>query len=216
MSDEHINPYSPPSGTREDSKPYAPPISRSVSKKNQVDEELASRFMRLVARIIDGVIQVIVEFPITLYVLELTFFELMFGGTPPNEADGAASAVATLFFVHSEDTYRYLLVSFLIYVCIQFYFLKSRGQTLGKMAVGIRIVDYETGNVPKIQFGLGTREGIQWLFQLVPLLTFFAIIDVLPIFAAQRRCLHDYWAFTKVIKARGHRLDWDRFDDLND
>ena len=92
-------------------------------------------------------------------------------------------------------------------VLYQWYLLSTRGQTLGKRVMGIRIVDLE-GKPAGFFSALLLRS---WVFSsvvsaaasftsvLIPFagLVLF-LLDYVPLFGEDRRCLHDYLAGTQV------------------
>ena len=81
------------------------------------------------------------------------------------------------------------------------YLLAKRGQTIGKVIVGTRIVDVADGRVPKLVRSLGVRYGTIWLVSLIPFVGgLLSLLDALVIFRRDRRCLHDLSAGTKVVK----------------
>ena len=97
-----------------------------------------------------------------------------------------------------------LFVEFLIgigvYVAVNTYLLATRGQSVGKYLLKIQIVDYYSEEIPKLRFSLVLREGIMNFLSLFGFLgALIALVDALFIFATDKRCLHDYWAFTKVV-----------------
>jgi len=93
------------------------------------------------------------------------------------------------------------LCSFALFALVQGWFLHVRGQTLGKMALGIRIKRTD-GSRAGVGRTMGLRVGVTWLVGAIPVagpvLTF---ADVLFIFGKSRRCLHDFIANTIVVKA---------------
>jgi uncharacterized RDD family membrane protein YckC len=74
--------------------------------------------------------------------------------------------------------------------------LTSRGQTLGKMAVGVKVVSAEGGPISAGQAWIraSSRGGMSLLYCLGP-------VDALFIFTARHRTLHDRLARTLVVKA---------------
>jgi uncharacterized RDD family membrane protein YckC len=79
--------------------------------------------------------------------------------------------------------------------------LARRGQTLGKMALGIRIVRPD-GSRASLARLLGLRYGVGSAVAIIPgAAQIYAVIDSLLIFRASRRCLHDTIADTIVVKA---------------
>lgn len=74
--------------------------------------------------------------------------------------------------------------------------LSSRGQTLGKMAVGIKVVTPE---------GQEIGAGQAWARALVRqvFFSYFALVNVLPaLFTKQRTAVHDLAAKTRVVRFR--------------
>jgi uncharacterized RDD family membrane protein YckC len=76
--------------------------------------------------------------------------------------------------------------------------LATRGQTIGKRLLGLRIVRLD-GSRATFQSALVVRAMVTMLLDLVP---GFALVDALFIFRGDRRCLHDLIAGTKVVDAR--------------
>jgi len=89
-----------------------------------------------------------------------------------------------------------------IFLVLHGYFLATRGQTIGKIAAGVRIVDFHTGQL--LSFGklIGLRVIPVWVAAVVPFAGgCLALIDILFIFGNDRRCVHDLIAGTKVVEA---------------
>jgi uncharacterized RDD family membrane protein YckC len=89
----------------------------------------------------------------------------------------------------------------LVFLVVNGYLLATRGQTVAKMILGLRIVrpDGERASAGRI---LGLRYGVGFLLGIVPLLGgIYGLIDALMIFRDSRRCLHDNIADTIVIRA---------------
>lgn len=83
----------------------------------------------------------------------------------------------------------------------QLYLLSSFGQTIGKRMLGIRIVRND-----------GSRASLGRIFLLRILVPaainagcgLFGLVDALFIFAADRRCVHDHLADTKVVRVESY------------
>ncbi len=91
------------------------------------------------------------------------------------------------------------LIGLLVY---QIRLLSSEGQTWGKKTMKIRIVLYETGEIPSLGKSLGIRVFVNNLIGSIPVVgPIYSIADPLFIFGAERRCLHDLMAGTKVVEA---------------
>ena len=87
-----------------------------------------------------------------------------------------------------------------IFVLVHGWLLVTRGQTVGKVLMKIRIVRSDGARVSPGRLGL--RYGIGWLVSVVPALgQAWGLVDALLIFRASRRCLHDLIADTIVVRA---------------
>ncbi|WP_254510436.1 RDD family protein [Anatilimnocola floriformis] len=85
----------------------------------------------------------------------------------------------------------------LMLLLIQWNMIASRGQSIGKYLLGMKIVDPHGGN-PGFICGVILRNWVRFALSFIP---FFSLIDVLFIFGDSRRCLHDYLAGTTVVEA---------------
>ena len=177
---------SPKEPSNSNLNPYQAP--RSSVESTQDGLVLASRWNRLFARIIDGILLLLLSMPLLYW-----FTGDWLGVTSTDDFDIFWSSDSPLIFVE-------FLISIGVFVAVNTYLLANRGQTVGKFLLKIRIVDYYTEEIPKLRFSLVLREGIMTLLNLFGFLgAFIALVDVLFIFATNKRCLHDYWAFTKVV-----------------
>jgi uncharacterized RDD family membrane protein YckC len=91
----------------------------------------------------------------------------------------------------------------LVLMVIQAVLLTLRGQTVGKILCGIRIVRFPSGSrVGFVRVWL-VRSLVTGLLGKVPYVgSIFALVDILFIFSPNKRCLHDLLAGTKVVTAR--------------
>lgn len=169
--------------------------------ENEIDQQpqevhrefpLAGRGQRLAAKLLDGLAEMILLFPIALALGIVSYFELMASGEidmfPINIAMQMAAAG---FMVHL------LLHSYLLY----FY-----GQTIGKRIMGIAIVN-SANKVPGYNRIIGLRYLPFYLLGQIPGLSTLALVDVLFIFREDRRCLHDMMAGTRVIDVTGSQAN---------
>ena len=81
---------------------------------------------------------------------------------------------------------------------LQIVLLTKDGQTLGKKALGIRIVKVDTGLNGGFVPNVLLRFILNGLLVFIPLYFF---VDALFIFRGDRRCIHDLIASTHVIVA---------------
>lgn len=80
--------------------------------------------------------------------------------------------------------------------------LHTRGQTLGKRLVGIRIVDAATGGVPPLARLVLLRYGSFWLLNALPGIRTLAFpLDFGFMLRRDRRALHDLVGGTQVVEA---------------
>jgi uncharacterized RDD family membrane protein YckC len=88
----------------------------------------------------------------------------------------------------------------LVFLVAHGYLLASRGQTIGKALLQMRIVRPDGSPASLVRL-LGLRYGIGYLINFVPAISIvYALIDSLLIFRSSKRCLHDDIADTVVIK----------------
>ncbi len=140
---------------------------------------LADPGQRLLARIIDGVLLAVAFF--------IVFFVLTFlAGGFEDEGLGAAAALA-------------ILVPFAGVILYEVGLTATRGQTVGKMAMGIKVVDMATGREP----GWGPSF-VRWVIPVVMgFVPFLTLVDALwLLWDTNRQCLHDKPAKTLVIRIR--------------
>jgi len=167
---------------------------------------LAARSLRLLAVMIDSLIAGVLVF--------FTAFGAIVGGAGTIGAfagakdqllakvGGGGLAVAGLILAVVAGTALFVLTLY------QWYLLSTLGQTIGKRACGIRIVDATTGKpagfiravllrslLPMLMVSVLTAL-LGWLFP--PIGGLLAGINLVPIFGPGRRCLHDYLAGTDV------------------
>jgi uncharacterized RDD family membrane protein YckC len=88
-----------------------------------------------------------------------------------------------------------IVMAFVVAFVYEGVMLQVRGQTLGKMAVGIKVVGPD---------GAEISPGQAWGRSLIRnLFNYFAIVDYLPAaFTKQRTCIHDLIAKTRVVRVR--------------
>jgi uncharacterized RDD family membrane protein YckC len=164
-----------------DNDPYQPPAAelRTPVQLGPDGAVLASRESRLGAAILDTII-------IGAVVVPLQWMSGMY-------ENPAANTLAT--------TAAWGGAGLLLYLLIQGYFLATRAQTIGKMALNIKIVTLDGQNAD-LQRILLLRTLPITLVSMIPLVGgLFSIVDSLFIFRADQRCVHDHIAGTRVVKA---------------
>jgi uncharacterized RDD family membrane protein YckC len=175
-----------------DDNPYAPPASDKTEmsflgveyqKPEREVFVLADRATRWCAVFVDNLVLVVAAIPLSVVFVML-------------EDDGSDPTVTMIVVLLIG------LFILLFFAVAQTYWLKRRGQTLGKMAFGIRIVN-DRGRVPSLVSSALLRFLAPQLLSMIPIFgLFFVLADTLMIFRADRRCLHDLMAGTRVVKVR--------------
>ncbi|MFE3647533.1 RDD family protein [Streptomyces sp. NPDC059152] len=143
---------------------------------------LANRGKRLVARIIDAII---IGVPVTLIMNAIVGWVDYFSTSSVETSKQATVSGVTM-------------LAYLIYEGLM---LTSRGQTLGKMAMRIRVAMLSDGAIPTPQAGW-TRAAVYTLPEIVPCCGFiFWLINVLWCTwdKPYQQCLHDKAARTVVV-----------------
>lgn len=159
---------------------YETPQSTLVTE-NTGSLELASRWGRLFAAIIDSIIMMCVTLPLMFFT---GGFDGIMQGVQPGFIQSAAIGI----------------VGWIAFALINGKFLLSTGQTIGKKALEIKIVDLD-GNVPAMNT-LVTRYAVYFVPGIIPFIGgLFSLVNVLFIFGEEKRCIHDLAAKTKVVKA---------------
>lgn len=164
-----------------DENPYAPPEA-NIEVPLTEDTELAGRGARLGGAFIDGLILSIVFWGAVF--LFGSFDSVLKGNT-------SASMIALMF-----------LGWLGIFLVFNGYLLATKGQTIGKLAVGTRIVSSENGRILPLWKLIGLRYVPFYALGYVPIVgPLLGLVNILLIFRQDRRCLHDHVAGTKVIVA---------------
>ena len=163
--------------------------------------ELASRWARLAARIIDLLIAFVVVVPAALIGFRVAGITYSPPGVP-------VFALENLFIVGP-----IFLVALLVVSVVQLYLLGTRGQTAGRIVMKVRVVDARTGEHPGwVRLVLlrailqvlivGALNSIALLNPIagISMGAIYAIIDSLFAFRQDRRAIHDHIAGTRVDK----------------
>ena len=142
--------------------------------------ELASRGRRLMAATVDGLAGMLLAIPGII----LMILPLFAGGEDP-------------------DPKGILLIglTMIVFTIAQAVLITKRGQSVGKIALGIRIAHSVDGSNPGFLKGFLIRTFVPQIIYQVPFLGFlFLLVDSCFIFSEQRQCIHDLMAETVVLK----------------
>jgi|SRR5579883_2065454 len=89
-------------------------------------------------------------------------------------------------------------VLILLLTAVQFWLLTTRGQSVGKAIVKVRIVRVSDGENGGFFTNVIKRSIFSGLLNMVPL---YWLVDTCLIFRDDRRCAHDFIAGTRVVKS---------------
>lgn len=173
----------PPSVPEHD--PYRAPDAHLVASSSH--HELADRWARLAAFLIDAVIALVVTLPLML-------------ATGYWEAAFEAGRSGGFGFMPLGTMVLWAVIGFALFAVIHGYPLHESGQTWGKKLLSIRIVDLQ-GNKPPLGELLFKRYLPTHAIVNVPCVGgLYALVDSLMIFRQDQRCLHDLIAGTRVVR----------------
>jgi len=160
---------------------YTAPQAELVEPSSE-SNALASRWKRLWASMLDGLIMSVVTLPVMYFT-------------------GGFDVISTGIQPSFEYSLMIAALGISIFIIINFKLLVNNGQTIGKKVLDIKIVDLE-GNVPSLKKHLFKRYAIYFLPGQIPFGgQFFSLINILFIFGKEKRCIHDLVAETKVVMA---------------
>jgi len=163
--------------------PYVTPVSDPIPETSPIiGAQLASLGERFLGSLIDGLIMLAIALPAGLVT----------GATgavnPANKAESLGFNIGVS------------LVVFAVFLAINWKSLNATGQTIGKKVVKTRIVTLQNEK-PAIN-DLLKRYAFLNLIGIIPFVGWIgSLVNVLFVFKADRRCIHDLIGKTKVIKA---------------
>jgi uncharacterized RDD family membrane protein YckC len=162
-----------------------------------VETDLADRGMRLLAKILDEVCSMICALP-GAAILGVTFLRTFI----QSMNNGGGGDLPDLDMSRAAAGFAVLGLGLLALAIVQIWLISTRGQSIGKIVFGIRIVRHEDGTLPGFVHGWLLRSLVPAIIGMVPmgLGLIFSIVDACFIFRADKRCIHDLIAGTRVVK----------------
>jgi len=156
----------------------------------------ASRWLRLPAALIDGLLKVACLLPMTLPLSRALYHEAEFGTTASFlEVCRKAGDILEANFNQALPLLGALFL-------IQLGLLAYRGQSIGKLALGLVIVRWPDAEPAGFVRAGVLRSIVPFVLEQVPVLgVIFWVVDTGFIFRDDRRCLHDLLAGTFVVHA---------------
>jgi uncharacterized RDD family membrane protein YckC len=168
-------------------EPYLAPRADLAPPPLQTD--LADRWARLGAALIDGAVMLVIMVPL-----------MFMGGYWEVAFEAGRSGGFGLMPLGT--TLLWAAIGFVLFVLVQGYPLHATAQTWGKKLLSIRIVDLQ-GRQPSLVDLLLKRYLPTHAIANIPCLgSIYVLVDVLMIFRDDRRCLHDLIAGTRVVVSR--------------
>ena len=163
--------------------------------------EIASVWSRILAVLIDQILALLCLVPI----LSALNFDIV---TLSENIKNPATINELITTIPSHLSIMTSLM-FLALFIIQVIMLIKRGQSIGKLATGVRILDYQKNQIPNITNLILIRTILTNLaYNLSYVGQFIAIADLLVmIFDKQHRSIHDRFAKTYVVKAHPTQLE---------
>jgi uncharacterized RDD family membrane protein YckC len=168
-----------------DDNRFAPPLAHVEDVELAGPGTLAGRWTRLGATLIDALLAGL-AFGLLAVISPINIFRPSLAAT--------SGGIAVLLVQN-------LVIGFVLFLVIHGYLIATRGQTVGKALLKIRIVRSD-GSPASFGRIVGLRYLTTSVLASVPVIgSIYALVDVLFIFRAARRCLHDYIADTIVVTA---------------
>ncbi len=179
--------FAPPPSAAASINPYAAPASNVLRAPGAVAaQELADRGTRLGASFIEGFVFLLAALPI---IIAVGISEASSADAEPAEMNVLMIALGAL-----------LVLGAFIY---QLVLLATRGQSIGKRIVGIRIVTHPEGDNPGGVKTILMRGFLTGIISNIPILgPIFSIVNICFIFREDRRCIHDLIAGTQVVNGQ--------------
>jgi uncharacterized RDD family membrane protein YckC len=189
----------------------AKPVQEAGEARSELHEAepltLASPWSRLLARCADGFLEFLAAVPALVVLGPDVMKVLQAIVVASREGEFNLEGLETTRLMPALALFTALQLALL---GLQIFLLTSRGQSLGKILLGVRVVRADDGEKPGFVRAWLLRElpsgTIQGLLQLLPIVGFFlrfafVTTNYLMIFREDRRCLHDFIAGTRVVRA---------------
>jgi uncharacterized RDD family membrane protein YckC len=166
---------------------FPPRIGEDAPNPGVPGGVLAGRWIRLGARLLDAVLGGILLAPGLILM------------SPWLIAHHGDDSILAAMRANPPPYLSVFAVGCFVLVAVQAFLLSTRGQTVGKIIVGVRIVRLD-GRPAGFVHALLLRSLVIGVIENIPWLGLgFDLADILFIFTAERRCLHDLIAGTRVV-----------------
>jgi uncharacterized RDD family membrane protein YckC len=167
--------------------PFAPPradVDDGVRVGGEGEMGLAGRGARLAAFLLDALVAAVILMPLSAY--------RIYVGVRHARSGMVGDAMPLLLF-------SIVGLTWLIYIGVQAYLVSTCGQSLGKRWLRIKIVKMDGSPVGFLS-GVLLRSWLMGATVFIPYVNaILMLLNPLLIFRADKRCLHDHVAGTKVV-----------------
>jgi uncharacterized RDD family membrane protein YckC len=180
--------FAPPPSVATSINPYAAPASNVLRAPGAgAALELASLGERLGAAFIEGGVFLLAALPL---IIATVMAEVASNNGESAETPNVALLGLGIILVLGLAIYQLVM-------------LATRGQSIGKRILGIRIVTHPDGSNPGGVKTIIMRGFLPGILSNIPLLgLLFSITNICFIFREDRRCIHDLIAGTQVVKGQ--------------
>lgn len=171
--------------------PYAAPVANVMPATTASNLQLASLGKRFGAFMLDGLAAtVLMGIPYGVMMVELE----------GNRYSGAGNVNLSPTAMWALG---FMVAGGLILMVVNLVMLTTRGQSIGKRMLGIRIVTHPDGQKPGFVKAVLLRGFVNGIIGAIPCIgPIYSLVDICFIFQQDRRCIHDQIASTQVVE--GH------------
>ncbi|MFW1858726.1 RDD family protein [Acinetobacter defluvii] len=185
-------------------EPFSHPSTGASTNKAKQEVELASLPSRFLAKIIDLSFWLPASIILGLFlnndqIQKLSSLqEQMLAKAQSNDVNQVLEIQSQMLALFPDQAWIAMFSYIFLMLAVQAYFLSKSGQSIGKKALKIKIVDEESNE--KVSFlRVFVLRSILFIV-IYRFLGLFAIVDLLFAFSKKRQTLHDKLVKTKVIK----------------
>jgi len=179
----------------EDFNPYAPgrPENQTATPLSAGDFPLATLWDRFAANFVDAILLILLSMvPYFAMIIAYGVF------VDPSYLDATIARDSKEYLMES----GFMLVSMSgAFLLLNAYLIAKRGQTIGKYLLKTQMVG-DDGHLVSWERIFLNRYALFWVLSCIPIIQIIGFIDPLAVFGAERKCLHDRVARTKVISLR--------------
>lgn len=177
-------------------------MRKNRAKKSAPTYELASPTTRILATLIDNIIMTAAFAPIFFTIGMDKFTNVMRSNTSAVEQ---ARALTELIPSHIANIVVVLMLAMFF---VQVMLLIRRGQTIGKLITGLRILDKQSKKLPSITNIVLIRSIITYIAYSLPFGIIIIGLDILTMLTNKdKQSIHDKFAKTVVVTADDNQLD---------